>query len=150
MYRRSASAALLTGLLGACQSATAPTSAAAVSVQLARTTVPAGAAVPTTVTVQNRGDAPLRLVGGSTCMAYLDVRTAAGERVGGDSRVCTADLRERAVAPGDAWTDYPAWNGRVRGGAAAPLGVYVIRGGVSLAGSRQVWSAPVSITVVTP
>jgi len=148
--RRSVAAILLAVSLGACHSATAPASVAVVSVQVARATVAAGAPVATTVTVENRGDAPLRLVGGSTCMAHLEVRNSAGDRVGGDSRVCTMDLVECVLAPGATWTEQPVWDGRLAGGGAAPPGAYSVRGGVVMAGGSQALSAPVSVTVVTP
>lgn len=95
------------------------------------------------------GDGPLQITGGG-CLAYLGVRNAAGELVGGDSRICTAQFVVWPLAPGAEHVEHPIWDGRVQGGALAPAGTYTVRRGVTTSGNRHVWSAPLSVIVEAP
>ena len=113
------------------------TSPSAASLLATTTVTPAvfhsGKVVAVHVIVTNRGSVP-RTIDVNLCPDPFLVSSAAGTVVGPADRTCTADARQKSLAPGEQFSFDRAWiNGPVTAGldtasSNLPMGSYQVRG----------------------
>lgn len=145
-------AALALPLL-ACGAPTVPDGGLQVTLTVDRMVLPAGDTAQVTVVATNRAAHPVTINAGACPEAFV-VLDARGAIAGPASRVCTASLVLRELAPGEAHAFHYAWalDGAGGTGSAAhplPAGVYEPRGRVVGEGLLAE-SSPVQLRLETP